>query len=108
MREHQPVTQIMEIPDVKTKFSDLVAAVSRDETRVLIEKDGVLVAALVSATDLSRLRQLDRAWDERTKANESFSQAFAEVPTEEAEAQVARIIAEHRQRRQADAERQPA
>ena len=75
---------------------------------MLVEKSGIPVAALVSADDLNRLQQLDRAWDDRSKAIERFSQAFADVPTEEAEAEVARIIAEHRQRRSAEAERQPA
>ncbi len=108
MREHQPMTQTMKISDVKNTLSSLVNAVYRKETRVLVVKAGIPVAALVSADDLRRLNQLDRAWDERTQAIERFSQAFADVPTEEAEAEVARIIAEHRQRRTAEAERQPA
>jgi hypothetical protein len=39
---------------------------------------------------------------------ERFSVAFADVPVEEVEAEIARIIAEGRQRRAAEAERQPA
>jgi hypothetical protein len=73
-----------------------------------VEKAGIPVVALVSADDLNRLQQLDRAWNERTNAIERFSQAFADVPTEEAEAEVARIIAERRQQRAEKAERQPA
>ena len=108
MREQEPMTQIMKISDVKNTLSSLVNKVYRKETRVLVEKAGIPVAALVSADDLNRLQQLDRAWDERTKAIERFSQAFADVPTEEAEAEVARIIADRRRRRAAEAERQPA
>ncbi|MDQ3695327.1 MAG: type II toxin-antitoxin system Phd/YefM family antitoxin [Chloroflexota bacterium] len=100
----------MKISEVKNQLSSLVNEVYRKEKRVLVEKSGIPVAALVSADDLRRLNQLDRAWDERTKAIERFSQAFADVPTAEAEAAVARIIAERRQRRaaEAEAERQPA
>ena len=108
MRDQEPVTQTMKISDVKNTLSSLVNMVYRKETRVLVEKAGIPVAALVSADDLNRLQQLDRAWDERTRAIERFSQAFADVPTEQAEAEVARIIAERRQRRAAEAERQPA
>jgi prevent-host-death family protein len=108
MREQEPMTQTMKISDVKNTLSSLVNKVYRKETRVLVEKAGIPVAALVSAEDLNRLEQLDRAWDERTKAIERFSQAFADVPAEDAEAEVARIIAERRQRRTAEAERQPA
>jgi len=96
MREQEPLTQTMKISDVKNTLSSLVNKVYRKETRVLVEKAGIPVAALVSAEDLNRLEQLDHAWDERTKAIERFSQAFADVPTEEAEAEVTRIIAERR------------
>jgi prevent-host-death family protein len=106
MREQEPMTQTMKISDVKNTLSSLVNKVYRKETRVLVEKAGIPVAALVSADDLNRLQQLDRAWNERTNAIERFSQAFADVPPEEAEAEVTRIIAERRQRRAAEAERQ--
>ncbi len=108
MLTQERTTRTMKISDVKNTLSSLVNEVYRKETRVLVEKAGIPVAALVSADDLGRLNQLDRAWNERTKAIERFSQAFADVPTEEAEAEVARIIAERRQRRAAEAERQPA
>ena len=108
MREQEPMTQTMKISDVKNQLSSLVNEVYRKETRVLVEKAGIPVAALVSADDLRRLTQLDRAWNERTTAIERFSQAFADVPTADAEADVARIIAERRQRRAAEAVRQPA
>ncbi|MGH2614952.1 MAG: type II toxin-antitoxin system prevent-host-death family antitoxin [Thermomicrobiales bacterium] len=98
----------MKTSEVKNTLSSLVNEVYRKETRVLVEKSGIPVAALVSTDDLARLEQLDRDWAEGTKAIERFSQAFADVPTEEAEAEVARIIAERRQRRAAEAERQPA
>lgn len=110
MREPEPMTQTMKISEVKNTLSSLVNQVYHKETRILVEKSGIPVAALVSAEDLRRLNQLDRAWDDRTKAIERFSQAFADVPTEEAEAEVARIIAEHRRHRAAEVEveRQPA
>jgi prevent-host-death family protein len=108
MREQELMTRTMKISDVKNQLSSLVNQVYREETRILVEKAGIPVAALVSADDLRRLNQLDRAWDERTKAIKRFSQAFADVPTEEAEAEVARIIADRRQRRAGEAERQPA
>jgi prevent-host-death family protein len=108
MSKAEPVTETMKISDVKNTLSSLVNKVYRKETRVLVEKAGIPVVALVSADDLNRLQQLDRAWNERTNAIERFSQAFADVPTEEAEAEVARIIAERRQQRAEKAERQPA
>lgn len=108
MGKQDSTTQTMTVSEVITTLSDLVSQGSRNEIRVLVENAGEPVAALVSADDLRRLNELDRAWDERTQAIERFSRAFADVPTEEAEAEVARIIAEGRRRRAAEAERQPA
>jgi prevent-host-death family protein len=102
------MTQTMTISAVKNTLSSVVTEVSRKETRVLIERDGIPIAALVSAEDLDRLNQLDQGWDERTKAFGWFSRAFADVPATEAEAEVARIIAERRRRRAAKPERQTA
>jgi prevent-host-death family protein len=107
MPEQAAMIRTMKISDVKNQLSSLVNEVYRKESRILVEKSGIPVAALVSADDLARLNRLDRDWEEGTRALERFSQAFADVPTEEAEAEVARIIADIR-RRDAEAERQPA
>jgi prevent-host-death family protein len=96
MSKLEPPTQTMKISDVKNGLSDLANKFYRKETRILVEKAGIPVAALVSADDLHRLQQLDRAWDEGTRAIERFSQAFADVPVDELEAQIAQIIAEGR------------
>jgi len=96
MREQEPMTQTMKISDVKNQLSSLVNEVYRKETRVLVEKSGIPVAALVSADDLNRLQQLDRTWDEGTRALERFSEAFADVPVPELEAKIDQIIAEGR------------
>lgn len=102
----QPPTETMKISEVKQLLNSLVNRVYRKETRILVEKSGIPVAALVSIDDLARLNQLDRVWDEHTRAIERFSAAFADVAPEEAEAEVDRIIADIR--RQGDAERQSA
>lgn len=101
-------TRSLKISEVKSAFSSLVKEVHHGRTRVLVEKSGSPVAALVSPDDLARLEQLDREWDEGTKALERFGAAFADIPTEEAEAEIARIIADIRRQNEVDAERQPA
>lgn len=64
MREHDPVTQTMNISEVKHQLSRVVNRVYRKETRVLVEKSGIPVAAVVSPEDLARLPHLDQTWDE--------------------------------------------
>lgn len=106
MPNQHTMARTMTITDVKKSLSGLIDEVYRGKTRILVEKSGIPVAALVSASDLERLQEFDRAWDEGTKAIERFSQAFADVPTEEAEAEIARIIADIRQRDDWDARTQ--
>jgi prevent-host-death family protein len=108
MAIQQPTTETMKISEVKQQLNSLVNRVYRKETRVLVEKSGIPVAGIVSVQDLLRLEQLDRQWDENTRAMERFSAAFEDVPVEEAEAEIARIIADIRRNDEADAERQSA
>jgi prevent-host-death family protein len=108
MTEQAPPTRTMKISDVKAKLSSLVNEVYRRETRVLVEKAGIPVAALVSIEDLKRLTRLDREWAAGTRALEEFSLAFQGVPIAELEERVAQIIAEGRAREEAELERQPA
>lgn len=103
-------TRTLTMSEVKDAFAKLVAEVGRGETRVLVGQSGNPTAALVSADDLRRLEEIDRDWEEGTRALERFGAAFADVPPEESEAEIARIIAEIRRQDDAEAEveRQPA
>lgn len=106
--EQSPTTRTKTISEVKKSFTSLVNELGHGTTRVPIEEAGIPVAALVSVNDLARLDRFDREWEEGTKAIQRFSRAFADVPVEEAEAEIARIIAKGRQRRAAEAEPQTA
>ncbi len=93
MREHEPpMTQTMNVTDAREHWSQVLTAVFRRQTRVVLEKAGIPVASLVSTDDLERLRRYDaeRAAD------------FAEL-----EREVARVIAEVRTERRARREQAP-
>ena len=66
------------------------------------------MTALVPIRDPERLARLDQGWAVRTTALERFGAAFADVPTEEVEARVARIVAEGPVPEEAEPERRPA
>lgn len=55
------MTQTVKISDARNNLSRLVNEVFRGNIRVLVEKTGIPVAALVSAADLERLQDLRRA-----------------------------------------------
>lgn len=96
MRDQCPQTQTMKISDVKNRLSSLVNEVYRHETRVLVEKSGIPVAAIVSADDLKRLSQLKQDRDALFAAIDRMREAFKDVPPEEIERETDRIIARNR------------
>lgn len=102
MAQTSPTIQTMGFTEARQQFSQLVNRVFRHEERVLIEKHGLPVAAIVSADDLRRLNELDSQRAERFAAMREISEAFADVPLDELEAQIARVIAEGRARYKAE------
>jgi prevent-host-death family protein len=109
MREQEPMTQTMKISDVKNTLSSLVNKVYRKETRVLVEKAGIPVAALVSAEDLKQLARLDAERAERRRVVAAMRGPFRGVSPEEIEQETPRAVsevqAEMRQEREAAAAR---
>ena len=94
MREQEPMTQTMKISDVKNQLSSLVNEVYRKETRVLVEKAGIPVAALVSTADLKQLARLDAQRAERRRVVDAMRAPFRGVPPEEIERETAKAVAE--------------
>ncbi len=106
MREQEPMTQTMKISEVRGQLNTLVNRVYRKETRVLVEKSGIPVAALVSTDDLQRLNQLDAKREADFAVIDEMRTAFKDVPPEEIEREAARALAEVRA--EIRAERDPA
>jgi hypothetical protein len=69
---------------------------------VLVEKNGIPVAGIVSTADLERLARFDRERAEAFKVIDELREAFKDVPAEEIEREtdriVARVRAENRER----------
>ena len=104
MRDQEPMTQTLKISEVKQRLSSLVNEVYRKETRVLVEKSGIPVAALVSAEDLKQLARMDEQRAERRRIVDAIREPFRGVPPEEIERETARAIAEDRAERRAERE----
>lgn len=94
MRE--PVTQTIEASEVRQRWSDLLDNVDREETRVIVERSGVPVAAIISAGDLERFKHLEAERAERFRVIDEMRAAFKDVPPEQIESEVAEVIAEVR------------
>ncbi len=108
MREHEPpMTQTMNVTDAREHWSQVLTAVFRRQTRVVLEKAGIPVAALVSTDDLERLRRYDAERAADFAVLDRIGAAFQDVPDTELEREVARAIAEVRAERRARREQAP-
>jgi len=90
------MTQVMKASDVRAQWSQLLNKVFRSKTRVVVEKSGIPVAAVISAEDLQRFTQLEEQREERFKALDKMREAFKDVPPEEIEREVKRAISQVR------------
>lgn len=96
----EPMTQTIAASAARQQFSQLLNNVFRREIRVVIEKSGIPVAAIVSADDLVALRRFEAERQERFTVLDRMREAFKDVPAEEVEREVARAIAQVRAEKQ--------
>ena len=103
----EPMTKTMKASQARDQFSQVINEVFRRESRVIVEKSGIPVAAIISASDLERLNRLEAQRAERFKALFETQEAFKDIPDEELERELTRAISEvrakNRQRNQPNA-----
>lgn len=96
MREQSPVNQTMKISAVRSELNTLVNRVYRRETRVVVEKSGIPVAAIVSTDDLERLNALDEQDRQARAVLQSMRDPFKDVDQDEIEREANRAVSEVR------------
>jgi prevent-host-death family protein len=97
MREREePMTQTVKASEVRTQWSRLVNQVFSGKKRVLVEKSGIPVVAIVSARDLERLQRLEVQRQEDFKALDASWKAFEDAPLDDMDEQVAKAVADAR------------
>jgi prevent-host-death family protein len=96
MTDLERATHTVDTAQAQRCFDDLVDEVNHKRTRVVVERDGKIVAALISAADLERLDALDRRAAEGWRTIEEIWARNADIDPEEAERDIAEVIAEVR------------
>ncbi len=81
---------------MRAQWSEVVNKVARKEARIVVEKSGIPVAAIVSADDLEQLQQFEAQRAERFELLSAMRERFADLSEEQIQADVARVIAEIR------------
>lgn len=97
----RPATQTIKASEARQTFSQLLNRVFRGEVHVVVEKSGIPVAAIISARDLEWLQRYEKEREQDFAVLDEFREAFKDVPDEELEREVARAVAEGRQRARA-------
>lgn len=106
--QQKPMTKTINASTARQQWSELINQVYRKQTRVIVEKSGIPVAAVVSAADLARLEQAERERAERFKVVDEMRAAFQDVPSEEIEQETAKAVHEVRAQMRREREQRTA
>ena len=91
-----PTTETIKASEARQNWSELLNRVFKGETRLIVEKSGIPVAAVISAADFEWFRRIEARYQQRSKLLEETRAAFADVSDEEFETELARALAEVR------------
>jgi len=86
----------MKASEARQQWAQVLNKVFKGQTRVVVEKSGIPVAAVISTQDLKRLTQLEKQREDRFKALDRMREAFKNVPAEVLELETEKAIAEVR------------
>lgn len=107
-QQQTPTETVMKLTETKQQLSQIVNRVARGETRVVVEKSGLPVAAIISIEEYRRFGQQDQKEAAARAALiatfNSISDAFKDVSDEELERQLAMAQQEARAKMSADRE----
>jgi prevent-host-death family protein len=91
------MTQTINASTARQEWSKILNKVFREETRIVVEKSGIPVAAIISAEDLKRLDRLEKERSDRFRILDEVKAAFKDIPEPEIEREVDRALTRVRQ-----------
>jgi prevent-host-death family protein len=97
MSDQPPITETIGATEARAQWSKLLTEVFHGRRRVIVEKSGIPVAAIVSARDLERWQRLEEERARRFRALNESQAAFRDLPDEEVAREVARALDEVRE-----------
>ena len=90
----QRTTETMSEADSREQYSEILDRVRKDEDRVIIEKDGVPVAAIVRLSVVRDAETTERRRQELREAFEATRKAMRGIPPDEIEREIEKAIVE--------------
>lgn len=96
------MTQVMKSSDVRQQWSQLLNKVFTDKSRIVVEKSGIPVAAVISAEELERFTKLEEQRERNFAILDEIGEKFKDIPAQEIEHEVNKVLvqvrAENRQK----------
>jgi prevent-host-death family protein len=93
----RPMTQTITASRARQEWSKILNKVFREEIRIVVEKSGIPVAAIISTEDLKRLDQLEKERAERFRILDKVKAAFKDIPEAEIEKETDKALSRVRQ-----------
>jgi prevent-host-death family protein len=103
-KQEEPTNKIVKATEARDRLPQLLNSVYRGEGRVVVERSGIPVAAIVSPQDLAALDRLDAQRAELADVLAEMREAFKDVPQEEIEEETNKAVAEVRAQMRAERE----
>jgi prevent-host-death family protein len=91
------MTQTINASTARQEWSKILNKVFQEETRIVVEKSGIPVAAIIPADDLKRLDQLEKERAERFRILDKVKAAFKDIPEAEIEKETDKALSRVRQ-----------
>lgn len=86
------MTQVMKASDVRKEWSQLLNSVFKDQKRVIVEKSGIPVAAVISAEDLGKFKRLEEQRERNFAILDEIGEKFKDVSTQKIEQEVSKAL----------------
>ena len=78
-------TTTMKISDARSQLNSIAGRIYKEGERIVVEKSGIPVMALISARDLERLQLFETQRAQSFEVFDRIREAFSDVPEEEIE-----------------------
>ena len=86
----------MKASDVRQQWSQLLNNVFRNQDRIVVERSGIPVAAVISVDDLQRFNKLEEQRAQRFMVLDRIGETFRDVPEKEIEIEVKKATSQVR------------
>ena len=103
-KQEKQTNKVVKATEARDQLPQILNSVYRGQGRVVIERSGIPVAAIVSPQDLAALNRLDEQRAELAGVLAEMREAFRDVPQQEIEEETNKAVAEVRAQMRAERE----